>query len=116
MKILSVGTPSPRATERIRAIRRALEPGERRLRLDHTPRGADPARPFRANSDDAVPSTTSSRTVVLISGMVGLMVSICLAFFIEYTVRIHQAGRTAPILNELGKDVERVRRLLGRKG
>ena len=68
-----------------------------------------------ANPDDAVPSTAAPRTVVLISGMVGLMVSICLAFLIEYTVRIHRAGRIAPILNELGKDVERVRRLLGRK-
>lgn len=54
--------------------------------------------------------------VVPISAAVGLFVSVFLAFFLEYVQRNRESGRMEPILKELGEDVARLRRLLGRGG
>ena len=54
------------------------------------------------------------KKVVIIGFAVGLLVSVFLAFFLEYVERNRQSGRMEPIMNELRKDRDRFRRVLGK--
>ncbi len=56
---------------------------------------------------------TSLMRAAKISLGVGLMLSIFLAFIVEYIARNRASGRMDPILAELRKDTDRLRRLFG---
>ena len=51
----------------------------------------------------------------MIGGIVGMMMTVFLAFFLEYLRRNQASGRMEPILEELRSDVRRVRRLFGER-
>ena len=66
-----------------------------------------------ARSVGIAPVASHRRTVL--SAAVGLVVSVFLAFILEYVARTRQSGRMEPILNELQRDAGRVRRLWSKK-
>jgi len=69
-------------------------------------------------SQAEVPVLPGPRGAVLkgmIGGIVGMMMTVFLAFFLEYLRRNQESGRMEPILEELRSDVRRVRRLFGRR-
>ena len=53
----------------------------------------------------------ATRKRSLLGAAVGLVVSVFLAFILEYFTRIRRSGRMEPILNELRRDADRVKRL-----
>ena len=57
---------------------------------------------------------TSLKKAGAIGLAVGLMLSVFLAFIVEYIGRNRESGRMDPIVNELRKDTDRLRRLFGR--
>ncbi len=59
--------------------------------------------------ENVTPVSRSIRQWVIISAGVGLIVSVFLAFFVDFLCRNRASGRMDPIVNELGKDVQRVR-------
>ena len=61
---------------------------------------------------DAVSST--SELGIVISFAIGLLLSIIIAFILEFIQRNRQSGRLEPIVKELQSDVDRLKRLLGK--
>ena len=64
-----------------------------------------------ASAEDATPASQTVRQWVIISSGVGLVLSIFLAFFLEFLKKNHDSGRLEPILLVLRKDVDRIRGL-----
>ena len=60
-------------------------------------------------------SRLGARKAVVLASAVGLFASVFLAFLLEYIQRNRQSGRLEPILEELRGDVDRAKRLLGKK-
>ena len=57
---------------------------------------------------------TGKRKAVLLGFAVALVLTIFLAFILEYLGRSKESGRMDPILQELAKDINRLRRLFGK--
>ena len=57
---------------------------------------------------------TGKRKAVLLGFAVALVLTIFLAFILEYLGRSKESGRMDPILQELAKDIDRLRRLFGK--
>ena len=66
----------------------------------------------RARSIDAV--SQSPKSWVILSVAVGLLFSVFLAFILEYIQKTRKSGRLDPIVKELQRDVDRLKRLLGK--
>ena len=60
-----------------------------------------------------IPAVPDRKRTVLLSAVVGLLVAVFLAFVLEYFERNRRSGRMEPILDELRKDLERVRSAWG---